>query len=202
MNRPAFPALVALVEVRGCQPQVVPLRGLPDWYAVAIPAGHSAYILAPDANATTVEPDQVEAYVDEAAKRGIGGLFQGRWSVRVTRGAWARLEAVKPVLVDVLGTFGILPMEPGRATVGDRARLLARTWTRRLLANPRQGGADSSVSTPVTAAAPGNSAADERIAHQPLSPVGPTSPRRNGELKHLQIESQGVLSTEEPRQDE
>lgn len=202
MDRPAFPALVALVEVRGSQPQIVPLRGLPDWYAVAIPAGHSAYILAPDANATTVAPEQIEAYVDEAAKRGVGGLFQGRWSVRVTRGAWARLEAVKPVLVDVLGTFGILPMEPGTATVGDRARLLARTWTRRLLANPRQGGGDSGVSAPAIAAMPGNSAADERIAHQPLSSVGRTLPGGNGELKHLQIESQGVLSTEEPHHDE
>lgn len=202
MDRPALPALVALVEVRGCQPQVVPLRGLPDWYAVAIPAGYSAYILAPDANATTVAPEQIEAYVDEAAKRGVGGLFQGRWSVRVTRGAWARLEAVRPVLVDVLGTFGILPMEPGAATVSDRARLFARTWTRRLLANPRERGADSGVLPPAIAAAPGNSAAGERRTHQPLSPIGPASPGGNGELKHLQIESQRVLPTEEPHQEE
>src|SRR5579859_854260 len=103
MDRPTFPTLVALVEVRGCQPQVMPLRGLPDWYAIAIPAGYSAYIVAPDANASaTATPDQIEARVDEAARRGLGGLLYGRWSVRVTRGAWARLDAVRQLLVDVL----------------------------------------------------------------------------------------------------
>lgn len=203
MDRPTFPTLIALVHVPGCHPQVMPLKGLPDWYAVAIPAGYSAYIVAPDASASANgTPSQIEAYVDEAAKRGLGGLLYGRWSVRVTRGAWTRLDVVRKVLVDVLSASGFLPMEPGTATVGDRARLFARVWTRRLLASPRQDVVDSEIPNPPGVGVSGNGKAGERVAHRPSYPLAPAAPTGNGELKNVQTEPQHVLPTnaEEPSQ--
>lgn len=205
MDRPTFPALVALVEVRGCRPQVMPLRGLPDWYAIAIPTGHSAYILAPDANTSApCTPAQIEAHVDEAARRGLGGLFYGRWTVRVTRGAWARLDAVKQVLVDILDVSGFLPMEPGTATVSDRARRFAGVWTRRLLAAPRHTAADSGVSDQAVATVPGNSMDGDLAAHRPSYPLAVSGARGNGEVKNVQTGAPPVLarSGDEPSQEE
>lgn len=195
MDRPTFPTLVALVEVRGCHPQVMPLRGLPDWYAIAIPAGYSAYIVAPDANApATATPDQIEARVDEAARRGLGGLLYGRWSVRVTRGAWARLDAVRHLLVDVLSASGFLPMEPGTASVSDRARRFAGVWTRRLFAIPRHTATESAASDQAVATVPGDSTNGERTAHRPSYPVVVSGARGNGEVKTVRPDAPPVLA--------
>ena len=204
MDRPTFPTLVALVEVRGCQPQVMPLRGLPDWYAIAIPAGYSAYIVAPDANApATATPDQIEARVDEAARRGLGGLLYGRWSVRVTRGAWARLDAVRQLLVDVLSASGFLPMEPGTATVSDRARRFAGGWTRRLLAASRHT-ADSGLSDQTVETVPRNSTGGELAAHRPSYPLVASGAKGNGEVKTVQAGAQPAFARDgdEPSQEE
>jgi len=188
MDRPAFPALVALVHVHGRQPQAIPLKGLPDWYALAIPAGHPAYFIAPDGNMSADRtPAQLEVLIDEAAKRGVTGLTYGRWTVRVTRGAWAQLPAVKDVLIDVLTMSGILPMEPGVATVADRARLFARAWIRRLMAPPSQTGAPVGLSTPSPIVAATDGEAGSRPAPRSALPLSPAAPGGNGDLRTVSV---------------
>ena len=209
MDRPTLPTLIALVHVHGCQPQAIPLRGLPDWYALAIPAGYPAYVIAPDADlsgpnaladCTTV---QLEGLVESAKARGLNGLSYGIWTVRVTRGAWARLAAVKDALVDILNVRGILPMEPGAASVRDRARLFARVWVRRLLAAPAQTTVVPAT-TGAPAAAPGRTTAGKPLAPRPSYPVVPAAPGENGELKHMPADPQeaAITSAEEPPQEE
>jgi len=188
MDRPAFPALVALIHVHGRQPQAIPLKGLPDWYALAIPAGHPAYLIAPDGNMSAdCTPAQLEVLLDEAARRGVTGLAYGRWTVRVTRGAWTHLAAVKDVLIDILNMSGILPMEPGVSTVADRARLFARTCIRRLMAPPSETGTPSEMPTPRPIVTAANGEAGTRPASRPSLPLSPAAPSGNGELRTASV---------------
>ena len=199
MDHPAFPALLSLVYVRGCRPQVVPMRGMPDLYAVAIPAGYPAYIVSPDGNGTATHTRaQIETMLELAASHGHDGLSYGIWTVRVTRGAWRYLGTIKELLADVLGVKGFLPMEPGVATVGDRARIFARACVRRLLAPPVQG----SAATPTAVL---DSTAGKPVAPRPSYPLAPATPGGNGELRNAPAETQRTVAmspeTEPPREE-
>jgi hypothetical protein len=189
MDRPAFPALVSLVYVPGGRPQVVPMRGMPDLYAIAVPAGYPAYIVSPDGQgAATHTRGDIESMLEQAAKHGHDGLSYGIWTVRVTRGAWKYLGVIKELLADILGVNGFLPMEPGVATVGDRARVFARACVRRLFAPPAQ----PSASVPTLTI---DSTAGKLLAPRPSYPIVPAGPTGNGELRNASTETQRATAT-------
>jgi len=132
MARPAFPTLVAFTFIN--KPEVVPLKHLPGAYAVVVPAGKEAFVIGPGqilpVNHT---PDVVAQMLEHAAARDQRWVAYGAWTIRATMGAWLHLGTFKTIFADLLTTIGLLPVEPGTATVGDRSRAFARLWIRRLM---------------------------------------------------------------------